>query len=85
MPRDALAYGLRTGASCCAVCGPAMLLVMSLSVHHIVMMLVAMTILTSERYLPPRRPAWRLPHLLATREPRWQSLIIPLPPTDQPN
>ena len=73
-------FGLRTGALCCLICGPAMLLAMSVSAYHLAAMFIVTAIATIERYLPARRPAWQLPRLLAPPEPGWRSLDIPRAP-----
>lgn len=80
MPADSVRFGLRTGMLCCAICGPSMLLAMSLPTYHIATMLAVTAIAAIERYLPARRPAWQLPLLLTQREPRWRSLTVPPPP-----
>jgi predicted metal-binding membrane protein len=59
--RDALRYGAVTGAACAASCGPIMLLVVLAANLHLVAMVGATILLTLERYLPARRPRWRLP------------------------
>lgn len=70
---DAFRYGLRAGAMCAAVCGPAMVLVLLAADHHLVAMLGATAVLTVERYLPARRPRWRLP-LGRVTSPEWPGL-----------
>lgn len=83
MPVDAARFGLRAGALCSAICGPGMLFAMALPAYHLVTMLGVMALATVERSLPARRPAWRLPGLLGSREPHWQSLnVMPPPPVE---
>lgn len=77
---DTARFGLRTGALCCAICGPAMVLAMSLPYYHLAAMLAITVIATVERYLPARRPVWQLPGLLSSREPHWRSLVVPPAP-----
>ena len=74
------AYGLRAGLICSAICGPAMLLAMSVSGYHLAMMVLVTCLLTFERYLPARRPTWRMPFAIVRREPHWRALALPLPP-----
>jgi len=80
MLSDVARFGLRTGALCCAICGPGMVLVMGLPDHHLVAMFALTMIATVERYLPARRPAWRPPSLFFPREPHWRSLVVPPAP-----
>lgn len=80
---DAARFGLRTGALCCATCGPGMLLAMSLPAFHLEAMLAVMAIATVERYLPTRRPAWHFLGYPASGELRWQPPnSLPPPPAE---
>ena len=58
---DAWRYGVVTGAACAASCGPIMVLVLLATDFHLIAMLVATVLIVVERYLPARRPRWRLP------------------------
>lgn len=58
---DACRYGVVTGAACAASCGPIMVLVLLATDLHLVAMLGATALIVVERYLPARRPRWRLP------------------------
>jgi predicted metal-binding membrane protein len=60
---DSLRYGIATGCYCAATCGLIMFLVLLVTDYHLVVMAVAFVVTTFERYLPARRPAWRLPML----------------------
>ena len=60
---DSLRYGIATGCYCAASCGPVMLLVLLATDYHLVVMGLVAVMITFERYLPARRPAWRLPML----------------------
>ena len=71
--RESLRYGLGSGALCVGMCGPAMVLVLLTGQFHVLMMAVAATVLTIERYLPIGR---RRRSLLTRRwgsAPRYQS------------
>jgi hypothetical protein len=74
---DTARFGWRTGALCCAICGPAMVWAMGLPDYHLAAMLAITVIATIERYLPTRRPAWRPPSLISGAEPHWRSLVVP--------
>jgi len=77
---DVARFGFRTGALCSAICGPAMVWAMALPVYHLAAMLAITVIVTVERYLPARRPAWRPPSLMSRRELDWRSLVVqPVP------
>lgn len=58
---DAWRYGVVTGSACAAACGPVMALVLLATDVHLLAMAAATLMLTMERYLPARRPRWRLP------------------------
>lgn len=74
---DSLRYGIATGCYCAAACGLAMLLVLLARDHHLDGMAVVAIAATIERYLPARRPAWRLP-LWPGRSPEWPAMQAPL-------
>lgn len=81
MAADTVRFGLHSGLLCAGICGPAMLLAMALPGDHLVAMAGVTVIVTIERYLAPRRPAWRLPWSWIDRAPRWHSLaIVAAPP-----
>jgi hypothetical protein len=65
---DAGRYGVVTGASCAASCGPIMVLVLLAADFHLLAMIGATVLLTAERYQPARRPRWRLPFVATTPE-----------------
>jgi predicted metal-binding membrane protein len=67
---DALRYGISTGGYCAAACGPAMVLVVLATDYHLVVMAFAVAVSVVERYLPARRPVWRLP-LLRDQSVEW--------------
>ncbi|MET0556909.1 MAG: DUF2182 domain-containing protein [Vicinamibacteria bacterium] len=58
---DALRYGISTGVTCAASCGPVMLLVLLVDGHHLAAMALATVVATLERYWHARSPGWRLP------------------------
>jgi predicted metal-binding membrane protein len=58
---DALRYGIATGRHCAAACGPAMLLALVATEHHLIGMAIVTIVATVERYQPARRPVWRFP------------------------
>jgi len=60
---DSLRYGISTGCYCAAACSLVMLLVLLVADYHLVAMAIAVAVSTLERYLPARRPGWRLPML----------------------
>ena len=62
---DSLSYGVASARYCASTCGLVMLLVLLVKEHHLAAMAVAAALTTFERYLPPRRPRWRLPVLRA--------------------
>ncbi len=67
---DAGRYGVITGGACVASCGPLMLLVLLAADYHVVAMAVVTIAAMVERYLPARRPEWRLPFVPAS-SPEW--------------
>ncbi|MCB1503151.1 MAG: hypothetical protein KDK07_25805 [Bauldia sp.] len=78
MLADAGRWGLRTGALCTALCGPAMFLATRLP-YHLPAMAAVVLLAAAERRRPPRPPAWRLP--LTGRPPLpWEARIISPPP-----
>jgi hypothetical protein len=78
MLADAAHWGGRTGACCVAVCGPAMLLAMSLPAFHAPAMAAAVLLGLVERRRPPRRPAWRPPLMVRDARP-WESRTMSAP------
>jgi predicted metal-binding membrane protein len=72
---DSLRYGLSTGCYCVAACGLLMLLVVLVKDYHLAVMAVATAVTTIERYLPARRPVWRLP-VLRGRSPDWPDMPV---------
>lgn len=58
---DSWRYGVVSATACVATCGPLMVLVLLATDWHLVAMAGAAALLTAERYLPARRPQWRLP------------------------
>jgi predicted metal-binding membrane protein len=72
---DSLRYGVSTGCYCVAACGLVMLLVLLVKDYHLAVMAVASAVMTLERYLPARRPVWRLP-VLRGRSPDWPDMPV---------
>jgi predicted metal-binding membrane protein len=72
---DSLRYGVSTGWYCAGTCGLAMLLVLLATDRHLVGMALVAVVATVERYLPARRPGWRLP-LVRGRSPEWPSMPV---------
>lgn len=81
---DALRYGASIGSYCIATCAADMLLVLLLSGHHLVAMAFTASLATLERYLPPRRPRWRLP-VLRPSSPEWSSVSVTIPRGEMAN
>jgi len=75
---DAGRWGLRNGALCSAICGPAMLLAASLP-FHLPAMAAVVLLGTLERRRPALPPAWRLP-LAARRPVPWEARTMAHPP-----
>lgn len=75
---DAGRWGLRNGALCATLCGPAMLLATSLP-YHLPAMAAAVLLGIVERRRPPVPPAWRLP-LSGGRALPWEARPMTLPP-----
>lgn len=71
-------WGLRNGALCAVICGPAMLLATSLP-YHLPAMAAVVLLGTVERRRPSLPPAWRLPFSGADVLP-WESRPMTLPP-----
>ena len=63
---------------CAASCGPLMVVVLLATDAHLLAMVAATVLLTLERYLPGRRPRWRLPFTPARPE------HVALPAATQP-
>ena len=72
---DALRFGLTTGWYCAGACGLAMLLVLLAADAHLAAMAVVTMFATVERYLPARRPGWRLP-LVGGRSADWPRMSV---------
>ena len=70
---DSLRYGASTGWYCAGACGLAMLLVLLAADAHLAAMAVVTVVATVERYLPARRPCWRLP-LVRGRSADWPQM-----------
>jgi predicted metal-binding membrane protein len=74
---DSLQYGVATGSYCAATCGPVMLLVLLVNDYHLAAMAATAAVITFERYLPAKRPAWQLP-ILRGRSSDWPDLAGPI-------
>lgn len=81
MAADTARFGLRSGLICTSICGPAMLLAMALPAYHLIAMAAVTGVVSIERYLPPRRPSWRLPWSWIDRVPRWHKIAIVAAPS----
>jgi predicted metal-binding membrane protein len=77
---DALRYGTSTGCYCAATCSLLMLLALLMTDYHLAAMTVTAVVTTLERYVPARRPGWRLP-ILRGRSPDWPDVAVAMPGT----
>jgi predicted metal-binding membrane protein len=76
---DSLRFGVSTGCYCVAACGLLMLLVLVVRNYHLAAMAVATAVTTLERYLPARRPVWRLP-VVRGRSLEWPDMPVAMGP-----